>query len=378
MLFRSTVDAPDQWHSILGEIAGAVRAKSGLLRMLDLRGDRAVRSSYHHNLDDDLQSAYCAGLVNDDPYLDALCRVAPGRMVTNDRLIDLDALRRTSFYQHYLGPLDNHYVCGGFVQRDTAGRFTILGLHRHRGATQFDDRELQLVQLLSPHVRRAVQLGNLLARESRRADTAEAALDDLSVAAYLLDGDDRVLHANRQGERLLGHGLGVRLRHGQLAARDRQRTSAFASLLEEARRGADGSRPSVPRSLLLPERDGVEPNLLAIAMPVPGDRANLRDSWPDARVAVYLGDLADTGLLQPDLLRALYGMTAAEARLAVALARGRELPELAGDWCVSSDTLRSQLKAVFAKTGVRRQTDLVRLLAGAPWKLATTTTREAH
>ena len=71
-----------------------------------------------------------------------------------------------------------------------------------------------------------------------------------------------------------------------------------------------------------------------------------------------------------ELTGAIYELTPAEARLAVAVGRGRELSMLSEDWNVSSETLRSHLKAVFAKTGVRRQVELVRLLAGAPWKVA--------
>lgn len=71
-----------------------------------------------------------------------------------------------------------------------------------------------------------------------------------------------------------------------------------------------------------------------------------------------------------ELTGVIYDLTPAEARLAVAVGRGRELSRLSTDWNVSNETLRSQLKAVFAKTGVNRQVELVRLLAGAPWKVA--------
>lgn len=374
-----TPDAPARWPCVLSDLADAVGAKSGLLRILDLRGDWTVCASYHHNLDDGLQAEYRAGLVGLDPYLEPLRRLPPGYIVTNDELVDPGTLRGTYFYEHYLGPLENDFMVGGFVQRDARDRFTIFGLHRHSHTGRFSRDEVDTVRLLTPHLRRAVRLSNILARESCRADSAEAALDALSVAAYLLDGDGRVTHTNPQGDRLLAMSQGVRLRDGRLVASHAE-THAFADLLARVQRSADGYDQPVPQSLLLPERGDAEPNLLAIAMPIRGHRHELRDTWPEASVAVYVGDLDDTGLLRPDVLQNLYGMTQAEARLAVALARGRELPELRDDWGVSADTLRTQLKAVFAKTGCRRQAGLVRLLAGAPWKLAAPNmeTREPH
>lgn len=61
----------------------------------------------------------------------------------------------------------------------------------------------------------------------------------------------------------------------------------------------------------------------------------------------------------------LFGLTAAEARLAKGLASGLDLTEYASRAAVSKETVRTQLKAVFAKTGVRRQADLVRVLGEA-------------
>lgn len=366
-----TIERPERWPHVLAEIAVTLNAKSGLVRTLDLQGQRRVLSSHHHNLDEQLQSEYCGGLVSDDPYLEALRSRPAGRMVTNDDLIDLERFRNTWFYPHYLGPLDNHYIVGGFVEQDDEGRYTIIGFHRHRASVQFDRDELGLVQHLTPHVKRAVRLQRVLGQERRRADSAERALDALSVAALLIDRQAHLVHANERGERLLRNGHGLRLCDGQVTASDAAVAGTLDALIARARDGAEGRIPPIVESMLLPARDAGASQLLAVAIPVERPISSLREQWPDTRIALYVGDLDDTGTLRPDVLRTLYGLTVAEARLAIAIARGRELAQLAADWNVSTETLRSQLKAIFAKTGVHRQVELVRLLAGAPWKLTT-------
>ena len=66
-------------------------------------------------------------------------------------------------------------------------------------------------------------------------------------------------------------------------------------------------------------------------------------------------------------LREAYGLTGAEARLAVALANGASLDDVADATSTAIGTLRTHLKHVLAKTGTRRQSELVRLvLLGAP------------
>jgi DNA-binding CsgD family transcriptional regulator len=62
----------------------------------------------------------------------------------------------------------------------------------------------------------------------------------------------------------------------------------------------------------------------------------------------------------------LFGLTPAEACLAVALAGGKRLEDVAEERGVRMPTLRTQLPAVLDKTGTRRQADLMRLIVGLP------------
>ena len=66
-----------------------------------------------------------------------------------------------------------------------------------------------------------------------------------------------------------------------------------------------------------------------------------------------------------EVLQGLFDLTPAEARVARAVAGSETIETIAKAFGVSKGTVRNQLKAVFAKTGVARQTDLARLLSGA-------------
>ena len=367
----STVEHPDQWPNVLARISAAINAKSGLVRTLQRRNDQpAVVASHHYGLEDGLQATYCEGLVADDPYLDALERLPPGRIVTNDGLIDLERVRKTRFYRDYMLPLDNHFVIGGFIERQSEGYRTIVGFHRHAGGQQFDRKEHRLVQWLAPHLKQAMHLQRVLGHERRRADTAEDALDAMGVASVVLDGRARIVHANRSGEWLLREGRVLRMRNGQLIAGDPRHTATVRTLVDHALADPRHRGAPAPKSVLVPAIEAGASNVLVVAMPIEHPADGMREAWPEARAVLYVGDLDETGVLCPEILQALYGLTAAEARLAVAVGRGWELSSLADARGVSTETVRSQLKAVFAKTGVNRQIDLVRLLAGAHWKLA--------
>jgi DNA-binding CsgD family transcriptional regulator len=71
---------------------------------------------------------------------------------------------------------------------------------------------------------------------------------------------------------------------------------------------------------------------------------------------------AFAGLPEAARLRAEFGLTKAEARLALRLAEGSSLASAAQAFNVKLTTIRSQLQQVFAKTGTSRQTELVAML----------------
>lgn len=82
-------------------------------------------------------------------------------------------------------------------------------------------------------------------------------------------------------------------------------------------------------------------------------------------VAGFLVSITDTDASPPveaEVLCQLWSLTVAEARVAAALVEGLTLAEIAQRDGVSQATVRCQTKAIFQKTGTRRQSQLVRLV----------------
>lgn len=122
---------------------------------------------------------------------------------------------------------------------------------------------------------------------------------------------------------------------------------ARAALLPALASGLEGWQPPAPLT-----RPGLPPLLLHLRLP-PGEepRALLLVTAPEA-----------ARLPGPDTLRAAFGLTPAEARVALALARGEDAAAIAAAAGTSPGTVRVQVKAVLGKTGTPRQAALVALL----------------
>jgi DNA-binding CsgD family transcriptional regulator len=83
----------------------------------------------------------------------------------------------------------------------------------------------------------------------------------------------------------------------------------------------------------------------------------------DCQAIVILIDPDDISRPPEALLRIVYGLSEAEARLAAQLTSGEKLETATERIGIAKETGRSQLKSVFAKLGVHRQAELVAVLA---------------
>ena len=81
---------------------------------------------------------------------------------------------------------------------------------------------------------------------------------------------------------------------------------------------------------------------------------------------VYIRDPGAPSKTDAQILQSLYGLTRAEAKLAVLLLEGKSLSTAAQMNRTARETVRSQVKSIFQKTGTRRQGELIRLLGTIP------------
>jgi DNA-binding CsgD family transcriptional regulator len=92
-----------------------------------------------------------------------------------------------------------------------------------------------------------------------------------------------------------------------------------------------------------------------------------------ARVAVVIGSSSGTRApmeLSAEAVQQFFGLTPKESALALRLAAGRSLLEAARDQGISLNTARAHLRAIFAKTGVDRQSRLVGALLKSAARVA--------
>jgi DNA-binding CsgD family transcriptional regulator len=207
---------------------------------------------------------------------------------------------------------------------------------------------------VSYHLQRMMRLRT--AFEGTRDAMHLAALEHVGSAALLIGRDGRIIGANALAEQLMCEDF--RVRGGRLAATGENNQARIDRLIQAVRGALAGDLLEAPMALIT--RDGV-PWLALDTLPL---SRSLDEPFGGARAVIVVRNLAANGSPSVESLRAIYGLTASEARLAVALCRRFTLDDAAREFGVGKVTLKSHLKSVFAKTGTRRQAELVALLSG--------------
>jgi DNA-binding CsgD family transcriptional regulator len=204
---------------------------------------------------------------------------------------------------------------------------------------------------LRPHLARAAVFSAQLGLERVRA--AMAALQMVGVAAAMLDGQGRLQGANPSFEQLLGRGLWDGRDRFMLG--DANGDAYFREALAKVLQGGSG------RSMAVQIHDDDRSAVLHL-IPI---RGSARDVFVGSSMIMVLSEGGDArGQVDPTLLRSLFDLTAAEARVARMMLQGRTVGEIAGLCGIGHETVRSQLKAAMHKTGARRQSEFVLLLKG--------------
>lgn len=220
-------------------------------------------------------------------------------------------------------------------------------LVRHERQGPIAERDLERVRFFAPHLRRAVTISRLLDGASLASATFEAVLDGLAMPLAVVDPQLRVIHANAAAQTMIDRGDTLRVRDDALMLADAAATRTLTELAatnggEMPIRLADGSAAALHVRTLAPApgRWGVpRAGTVAIMLsPAPGG---------DASVAA--------------LARRLLDLSASEARVFDAVARGESVTAIAAAEGVSVSTIRTHLLRIFEKSGVHRQIDVMKL-----------------
>ena len=358
---------PHHWQILLQRIATEmeatkasihVHAFSGQSWATHTAGNRVHRVGY----DESAASAYANYYAVRDPYIQRIRQRFPrDGSGTSADLLTTTELRRTEFYSDY-GRTNDIFFLGWTIIEQNERFGSGLSLIRPEDATQFTSEQVDLLKLLNPHLGKAFRLQRLLERaeDNNKALLTSIAQFDFGVIA--LDGDGRITNLSAPASHLLEQQDGIRIQASRLEATYPAENRKLQEMLVFANQVCEHPYQPNGNTLLLSRKSGKKP-LQLVAFPFVSN-GSLVDDRP--QVLVFLSDPSSKPASRAAVLRALYGLSPTESRLADLLLQGFEVREAADHLRTTLETARFHLKRVLAKTGSRRQTELMRLMLSLP------------
>jgi DNA-binding CsgD family transcriptional regulator len=338
---------PTRWVKALTTMAAATGSYGAV--MLPLAGDALPNVPYTENVSSVMEAYFRDGWHAQDERMRTVPTLTQCGVADDFDGHSAEEIARHPYYQEFLAPYRLQWYAG--VKVACGDDLWAVALQRTIDQGPFSADEKDELARISTKLSTGAAIARALSASA--ATGALEAFEMSGTAVVLLNRHGNVFKANQSAERLLVDD--IQIVKGQLTAKDARATTALNRAIHTLLWRPSGglSAPvALPRASRRP--------LLAYPARLSASTAN---ALADCQAMVILID-PDTRSRTPEMsLRSVFRLSEAEARLATQLAFGNSLETVADQFGIAKETARSQLKSIFAKTGVHRQAELVAVLA---------------
>ena len=354
---------PALWCSAVEQVAMSVGANRGLLFSPYLAPQDGGLLFPWNLSEADLQLWATRYIEHDVWSAAALARneAFEGVVLADEDLVPRDVLEQSLYYREYLTHVGIGRLCACGIFSPAPGmQATVLSVYRPIEGPPFSPADQEWLRLLVPHLACALGVMHRLQTAELQAATLLSALDRLTFGVVLLNAQRKVKHmkpaariAVERGDGLLLNGVG-QLDTLTTATQplglcdwinginmDQEHAAHFSEAYFVLRSGAKQGRYSVQCS----------PLATSDAWGIDGE---------SSRYVVFITDPEALVLPETKRLKAIYGFSEAQARVACMLAGGGSYKSTARDLFISEDTVRTHVKEIYLKARVNRLPDLVR------------------
>lgn len=329
-----------------------------LLKLTDLMGAREcvfgggqgghTNELFAPHSDPDYVTRYLDVYHQQNDIMRAVADQGAGAITLADDLPEISDFRRSDFYHLYCVPQKFIHALALNLASSTGWYGTLV----INTSSEITGTQIEQLRALAPDLQAAVERWRWLAQLQVANRMTLSTLDLAGQGAMLLDRSGRVLDCNDTAQSMLADGR-LLLRDGQIGCAETESHQTLVSLIAHCLAQPDqgGGRAQL---------SGSDGDMIVQCVPF---LAEMHYAAPQRPSAILM--ITDPRHRIRQRLRGLtqrFGLTRAEIELALAVLETGNRKAAAQMRGVSDATARAQLTSIFDKTGVRRQTELVRLL----------------
>ncbi len=349
---------PSLWANVLENAARFVGGPAASVFSKDVA--KSVQVFYQFGIDPGYVQLYVDKYIKLDPSTNSQLFASVGDIISTKNFIAYDEFLETRFYKEWAHPqllVDS----ANAVLEKSATDVAMFTVFRHKRDGLVNGEMRRRMQLLIPHVRRAVLVGRLLERRKSEAAAFADTFDGLSASMFLVEATGYIVHSNAAGRALLSAGDLLHAAGSRLVAGDPKIDELLQDAFMAAGRG-DGAIGVKGIGLPLTSRGGE--SYVAHVLPLTSG-ARRRAGTDYAAVAALFVHKAALDTPSPlEAIAKAYKLTPTELRVLLAIVEVGGAPEVGGALGIAGSTVKTHLSRLYEKTGTSRQADLVKLVAG--------------
>lgn len=354
-IFDAALD-PALWQQALASICTFVGGTSAVLYWHDAATERS-EALHLFNEDPAYTKLYFEKYLPMNPLFPAAAFIDAGVVTASEDVIPTSELIKTRFYKEWIKPQGIVSALSVNLEKGVT-RASMINI---RTTVPVNERMRRRLAMLAPHLQRAVAIGRLFEQSNETEQALSETLDHVEAAVFLVGAEATIRFANDIGKKMLCEADLVRKDGNALRAVAWQTNRVLRNTFASAGKG-DASIGV--RGVALPLESKSGERWFAHVLPLTSGRRRHAGSHYAAVAAVFIRKTGPNALSPLEEVARLHRLTASEVRVFDAVLKVNGVKAIAGTLGLSEATVKTHLHNVFRKTGTKRQSELVKLIAG--------------
>jgi len=283
-------------------------------------------------------------------------RFAPGDTMHLSEEFNRQAFGKTEFFNEFHLPcIKAASICTAIVDPKTSSHFSI---YRGPGDDPFPEEIIRLWDTLNPHLQNWARLYSKIGKIEHGARLLSDTLDRLSMGVVVIDERMRISEMNAKAREIFKKNRALSVVQGIIHCHIQNDTNLLHALVLAASRTSQGRNMHPGGALRVASGDN-RPLDIAISPLRRGSKTGLTRG----QALMLISDPGSQRNTKAEALRAIYGMTPAEAEVADLLLHGKSVSEISEIRGATVATIRTQIKTILSKAGVKKQSEFVKSVA---------------
>jgi DNA-binding CsgD family transcriptional regulator len=355
-IYDTTLDAA-LWGQTLKKAAGFVGGANAALWSKD--AGEASGASYAWGFDPSYVRTYLDEYGRMDPAATTHFVAGIGKPVAHSALVREHEFLESRFYREWARP-QSLIDCIQMTVAKSGATLTLFGVSRRKRDGVANQQTCQRMQLLAPHLRRAVSVVRVTETTQAQASALAETFDGLRAGMFLVDRSGRIVHANAAGHSMVAEGDILSAIGGRLFIREARSNHRLSAIFAAA---GDGDPALGAAGVTLPLNGRSGQHYVAHVLPLTSGLRNRAAKTYSAVAALFVRSAATASPSAPETIARVFRLTPTELNVLLAIVEVGGAPDAAELLGIAVSTVKTHLTRVYDKTGAKRHADLAKLIA---------------